>query len=268
MVTDAIDSCTCGEGKLERCTTGLHHRSKLSGQRFRNKTSEHCSCCNAPDATSGLLNAVILADMNALNTQRGTAALAKSSAAAVNRAKDSWSSRQTFRISLEHPPGPGEHPVGALLKHSANIFASNFNSRSGQNSRMSAGMSRTQRILIPRRQRSSHQLLTGPRHLPLLHLCSSVRPALFVVPRFRWCCGILNGVHHPFPNHDAPNQPNDLADNPKTFAPIRSFQVTQRLGVCATTWSGSKRTTSKLGFLPSMSFSNLDRRSLNAMEKA
>ena len=138
-VTDAIDSCTCGEGKLERCTTGLHHRSKNVFATRRLNTVPVAMPRMPP---SSLLNAVILADMNALNTQGGTAALAKSSAA-VNRAKDSWSSRQTFRISLEHPPGPGEHPVGALLKHSAKIFASNFNSRSGQNSRMSAGMSRT-----------------------------------------------------------------------------------------------------------------------------
>ena len=223
-VTDAVDSCPCGEGQLERCTTGLHHSP--------NCRANTVAVAMLPMPPSGLLNAVILADMNAVKTQGRTAVLAESST--VNRAKDSRSSRQTFKITLEHLCGPGEHPVGALLKHSAKIFASNFNSRSRQDSRTSAGMSRTLPWGLRRRNsfNVSSKGAKGPADgLETPAAPSSERPALFVVPHFRWCCGILNGVQ-PFRNHDAPNQPNDLADNPQTFAPMRFFQLTAPRGLC------------------------------------
>ena len=111
----------------------------------------------------------LLADMNASNTQGGTVALSKSSAATVNRVNDSWFSRQTSQL--------------------------------------------VQRVLLPEAPKPSTTdgLETLAPVAP-----SSERPALFVVPHFRGCCGILNGVHQPFPDHDAPNQPNDFVDNPQT----------------------------------------------------
>ena len=50
-------------------------------------------------------------------------------------------SQQTRKISFEHPPGPGEKPDGALLKHFAKRSASTLKSRVGANSRTSHGIS-------------------------------------------------------------------------------------------------------------------------------
>ena len=78
--------------------------------------------------------------MNAQNTSPGTVARAKSSAALVRSNNVSLSPRRTLRISLEHPPGPGELPEGTLRKHSANRLVSRRNSRSGTKSRTSTGI--------------------------------------------------------------------------------------------------------------------------------
>ena len=74
--------------------------------------------------------AVMAAVMNARKTSTGTVPRAKSSAAFVRSNNVSLSSKHTRRISLEHPPGPGALPEGALRKHSANRLESNCNSLS------------------------------------------------------------------------------------------------------------------------------------------
>ena len=53
-------------------------------------------------------------------------ARAKSSAAAWKCNKLSLSSNKTRNISLEHPPGPGELPDGALRTQMAKLFQAQF----------------------------------------------------------------------------------------------------------------------------------------------
>ena len=164
---------------------------------------------------------------------------------------------ESSRLSLfvGTPLGPGEHPVGALLKHSAKIFASNFNSVQGrtqgrwnvpQPSLGSSSSQLVQRVLVPRQVLPSTPdgLWTLAPAAP-----SSERPALFVVPHFRGCCGFRTVFINRSQTTTHKISPTTLLTILRTFGPIRFFQLTQCLGVCATTWTGSKRTISKLGFL-------------------
>ena len=95
----------------------------------RHQSSKRRAGCDPSDAPIRF-KAVIVAIVNALK-MRQVEDLAKSSAAEVKRCNVSVLSRHTFNISLVHPPGPGDEPDGASLKHVANNFAFRFTSAIG-----------------------------------------------------------------------------------------------------------------------------------------
>ena len=196
-----VDSCPCGESKLENPLTPQSREPMLRGRRGR------------PSRFRG----------NTLLVQEN-----------ILFVRYSQTLRENLCIQLQLPFREELKDINwNVLQHSLGSSSSQL----------------FQRVLIPKRQKRSHQLLTGSRHLPRPFRCSSLLLVLWDFERCQFSPTTLLIILKPVRNSLLPTD--------------------QRLGVCATTWTGSKRTISMLGSLlqrrrPSFAW----RRSLNAIEKA